>query len=584
MRRQLDTLLDSLETGHVEVCVPKQLTRKYLAAHTPAGVPEVEWTEFARYIVSRVMIATLNKDFKRGSRKWVSLPIAAFKNLAPARYRLMRKALLELGILHCDDTYSYTQGTTYGYRLGKRYRKQPFKFRHLRASQVLQRLQAWNRSELKWAKQQLSSIVHVAKGWLDYPDINLDQAKALEFLDRYQDVLLLEMHSRTDSKRRGWKLEKSERVAWVHNQVLHAQRQVEGWGQRPSLSVDRKGGRFYHPLTSLLSPLRNFVTYKGSPLVSFDLKNSQPLHLLLVTERDFWQEKPRQSWALRKLDEELWTATQEGLQELRAGLLQGDFTDSPSIELHNPGQPLENEDYGVTHFAELVRSGKLYEFIAQKFGGKFFTSKGVDRFGSRDLAKREVLRLMYFNNANPRSAAQPTFREFQRLFPGIAGLMELLKRRDYTDFSVLLQKLEVYLMLEKVCRRLYDRAPEAWFTTIHDSIITTAEHADLVQEIMLATYEEVLKVAPAIERSDLHPDAAFHDLFDYVQRKIDKNIGEGESKEVKDSRQRVEHWLRTQLTGVDASLAYPFGELADTPSRVNPFEVIEESSEGHAPA
>lgn len=59
MRRHLHKLLDDLETDQVEVCLPKKLTREYLAAHTPAGIAEAEWTEFARYLVSRVVIATL---------------------------------------------------------------------------------------------------------------------------------------------------------------------------------------------------------------------------------------------------------------------------------------------------------------------------------------------------------------------------------------------------------------------------------------------------------------------------------------------------------------------------------------------
>ena len=81
---------------------------------------------------------------------------------------------------------------------------------------------------------------------------------------------------------------------------------------------------------------------------------------------------------------------------------------------------------------------------------------------------------------------------------------------------------------------------------------------------MLPHYEKFLRISPlAIECSDLHPNAAFHDLFDYVQRKIDKDIGEGENQAVRDSRQQVERWLRTQLTGVDASLVYPFSELAE---------------------
>jgi hypothetical protein len=93
-----------------------------------------------------------------------------------------------------------------------------------------------------------------------------------------------------------------------------------------------------------------------------------------------------------------------------------------------------------------------------------------------------------------------------------AQVMELLKSRDYRDLSILLQKLEARVLLHKVCRRIYDHNTTAWFTTIHDSIITTAEHADLVENIILTAYKDILGAEPQLKKTALHPDAPFDEL------------------------------------------------------------------------
>ena len=169
--------------------------------------------------------------------------------------------------------------------------------------------------------------------------------------------------------------------------------------------------------------------------------------------------------------------------------------------------------------------GKLYEFMVEHFRGKYSTKQGHDRFGTRELAKREMLKLMYFDSKNPHSDSQKPFKDFRRLFPKEANVMDVLKSRDYRDFPILLQKLEAQVLLHKVCRRIYENNPTAWFSTIHDSIVTTAEHADLVENVILSTYKDILGAEPHLKKVAFHPDIPFDGLEQYVDEKLDKEFG-----------------------------------------------------------
>src|SRR5690606_18322266 len=53
-------------------------------------------------------------------------------------------------------------------------------------------------------------------------------------------------------------------------------------------SVDPTVGRFHTPLTTLKGPLRNFLTYDGRPLVSIDIKNSQPYFSTILFNSKFY--------------------------------------------------------------------------------------------------------------------------------------------------------------------------------------------------------------------------------------------------------------------------------------------------------
>jgi hypothetical protein len=406
IRSRLDKFMDASMHYQVEVCIPKTLKKSFLVAHTPAEIKEDRWVSFAYYIVSRVLLATLNKDFKRTktgkgrSKQWVSVPIAVFQEMGASKYAVLRKQLLDLEILECDSEYSYRNHETYGYRLGKAFRKQPIKFRTIKSPSIKKVLLDRRRADLKLAKPLLREIAFVAKGWLNHDHIELDKHAARHFLGLYHSIMRIRLERRLSHIKN--KEKRDELRTQVENRYLHALYQVKKWGKEPTLSVDGKGGRFYTPLVSLLSTLRNFITFEGQPLVSFDIKNSQPLHLLLLLNKEFWAEDSRLTWSLRRMDadlwQEIWAHPSERAQEAVASL---------SIEFKKRTLRPDGKRVVNTHFADLVLAGNSYEFMVEQFRGKYITKEGKDRFGTRELAKREMLKMMYFDSKNPPTRKHP---------------------------------------------------------------------------------------------------------------------------------------------------------------------------------
>lgn len=71
-------------------------------------------------------------------------------------------------------------------------------------------------------------------------------------------------------------------------------------------TVDDTGNRLHTNLTNLPAEVRNFITYAGRPLVSIDIRNSQPYMSLALFERKFWQSNLDSDYpTLRRVNEGL---------------------------------------------------------------------------------------------------------------------------------------------------------------------------------------------------------------------------------------------------------------------------------------
>jgi hypothetical protein len=80
---------------------------------------------------------------------------------------------------------------------------------------------------------------------------------------------------------------------------------------------------------------------------------------------------------------------------------------------------------------------------------------------------------------------------FARDFPTVYQVIIDLKRKDHRQLAYLLQAHESKLMIDIICRRIMNELPGTFVATIHDSILTTPDKADVVRTIMTEEFQRV---------------------------------------------------------------------------------------------
>jgi len=204
-------------------------------------------------------------------------------------------------------------------------------------------------------------------------------------------------------------------------------------------SIDNTSGRFHSNVTNLSKPLRAYLRIKNESLVNIDIKNSQPyLSTILLTNPG------KVSWMTKN------PAFSMLLQTLKVSLKQD-----------------------VKLYISLVVSGELYEFLMNEFGKEGLTL-------NRNETKRQVLRILFARNRLPKNGINRQARLiFKSKFPTVHRIFSKIRGREKGDkftnfkrFAILLQRIESYLMLDVILKRIYTEMPGTIAITIHDSIMT----------------------------------------------------------------------------------------------------------------
>lgn len=218
-------------------------------------------------------------------------------------------------------------------------------------------------------------------------------------------------------------------------------------------SIDNTSGRFHSNVTNMAKGLRPYLRIKGEPLVNIDIKNSQPyLSSILLTD-------PGKVSYLAKN-----TAFALMLQSLKVSL---------------------NQD--VKTYISLVISGQLYEYLMQEFAkeGQLLT---------RNETKQQVLRILFARNRMPKDETNRKARHIfndrfptvNRIFSKVRGSEKGDRFSNYKRFAILLQRIESYLMLDVILKRIYRELPGTIAITVHDSIMTGAltNNVEAVRKIL----------------------------------------------------------------------------------------------------
>ncbi|AKD56969.1 hypothetical protein [Spirosoma radiotolerans] len=256
-------------------------------------------------------------------------------------------------------------------------------------------------------------------------------------------------------------------------------------------TVDSKVGRMHTVLTNIKSDLRNLITFDGKLLVNIDIKNSQPYLSTLLFNPSFWDLQ------LAKNKIKINTINKEIYEEIKQ------ITNTTLI-LVKLKQVLDNQDFVL--YCELVGAKKsrngpdLYTFMGDR-------SAKVMRVNFLDRAevKKGMFEVLFSKNSN--YGRTKVKRLFKELFPSINPLFELLKEGDHSRLSRLLQSIESYIVLKVITKSIHRMNKNIPLFTIHDSITTTAEHAETVRVIMEKELTRLVGLPPKLKVETWHPDS-----------------------------------------------------------------------------
>lgn len=435
------------------------------------------------FIIHCIMQQRASKDDEQlrkiGKRDgFVPLHSKILESKIPKRYHACIEYLINAGIIECDGKYS-PGNVSLGYRLTSPFRGNKFKQIEISDFVLCKKIavdKPFNRKN-----KAFKDYPYLAE-WFKTGKLEIDEQAALTWINDLETLELQEINARNLSPQKRLE-EKDLLFEKSRNYKILASRIKE---KDYFFHVDETGNRLHTNLTNLAKGLREFITYDGQPLVSIDIKNSQPYMSLPLLGKEFWQSKnlPGKP-TLKRIYREKYEETGKDKK-----------TNINTIKFGVSSKTLVQLDFQKQEFIKNVANGTFYEYLITAFE-KEGLNLGNKSEEKRNKVKKMVLTLLFdddnkFYNKQQNSASQI----FKRVFPSIANVFLYLKKENYKDLAIILQRIESYLLLKNICGRISKERPFLPIFTIHDSIVTTVGNENYVQTVMKEELEKSIGKAP----------------------------------------------------------------------------------------
>lgn len=477
------------------------LNSTFLVSIKPKEISDVHyWKDCARYLVHLIIEKSIEEDFKSGTN-YVPLQFSLLKQVLGDETTVVIDTLISKGVIQRDGKYSAGK-FSYGYKIHPKFRaKGTLNYQTLAPGKIETR---WSKQRMKFYKEQQELLYkkgYIVK-WLLDGKLTLLNTYAHEYMSILKSSVF-NYFSAYCKELGGKKINSMIDQAnfWDNGKSDYEIKIID----LPKIS--NKGHRLYSYVTSLYSPLRNLLLYDNRPLSYLDISNSQPFHMLVLFQSSFWEEpKSKNTLCLKNLNKDLY----EYMMTRKRTEVERTIMNLKRIEINNPDRfkrsknALLRKNASKESFAYQVGNGNLYKFIQRKFSSKFF-KHGVDQYVNIKSSKTSFIEMLYADTQISSTSHSKQFAHFKQLFPYEADIIELLKSRYYKDFSILLQEIESELMLNRVCKWVYDKNPNIPMYTIHDGIVTPRHHIIDIEQAVKTVYEAVVGVAPDYKIEDIGP-------------------------------------------------------------------------------
>ncbi|PJB57380.1 MAG: hypothetical protein CO098_11835, partial [Bacteroidetes bacterium CG_4_9_14_3_um_filter_41_19] len=326
------------------------------------------------------------------------------------------------------------------------------------------------------------------KKWID--GLKIDSVVALEYIKQLYGLRI------RNPKMCDWDLQRrrfKEPIEQYNSAYINIQYLNEG---RHHFFVDDRVGRLHTNLTNMQSDVRNFITWKGQPLVSVDISNSQPFLSTLLFKPSFYSTGKGVGEKMTLFSFSggfsFSFSSSSSYSGSSSSFSSGSSGSRPPLMLQKPLYHTEKED--VKLFIDLVKKGQLYDYLSLAFKREL----GVELTDRKNI-KAAVFQVLFTDNRFIGQLEAAPKRIFRNLFPNVYDLFAAFKKQDSTFLPCLLQKIEARLILDIITKRISKEKPKAPIFTIHDSITTTMDNLDYVKQVMHEELEQHIGIAPNLK-------------------------------------------------------------------------------------
>lgn len=383
------------------------------------------------------------------------------------------KYLINSNVIERSEYYS--EGKSYGYRWKEPYRSAKF-------DKVLMPKSLEGQNVSPVADDSLNEYPYL-KYWCEQKKLRID-ARAKEYALSIKNKKMLQGEGSWDINNEGEKKDPIVQYTAIMNNLCAIEMHDYKAHIVPSVH------RLYSVLTSMQSEYRNFLTYDGKKLVSIDVKNCQSYITCSLLNPDFWKEDSALPLSLGSLPQNI----QESIRftprngEDSIIIMLGKFLeDAPLISFND--------------YKDLVSSGRIYESLMEWYQQKGHTI-------TRDEAKLAIFYIVFSSNKrDPRDNKYWQKELFEEKFPNVAEVFRIIKtpfkgeeKKQHKRLAYLIQAIESKIMLHRCCKRIWEEKGDTIpIFTIHDSIVTTEEHANYVKSVVEQEFTTCIGVAPSLE-------------------------------------------------------------------------------------
>lgn len=241
-------------------------------------------------------------------------------------------------------------------------------------------------------------------------------------------------------------------------------------------SINSGNNRLYSVITGCNREIRRFIKINGNKVNEVDVINSHLYTLSNILNKKFYDKKNKLS--LYNIDKILYDKLSTNL-----------FSYSNiSLKLYNDKRNITQYNKSIIPYicGSILNKKDVQQYISLPFSIGVYECLNTLLFNDskdREYIKRNVMNFLNLQNFRDNNQFILGMR---KKFPHVDEVIKIINGVDFTKgwLSILLQRIESYLLLDVGTKSIIEKIPNINFLTVHDSILVEEKYDQNVKEIL----------------------------------------------------------------------------------------------------